>query len=122
MARYGITDPLGARRVLEDLAVYERALARAQQEAAAAAPSGQTLVAASGRLLTLAQVAGELGVSRRTVERRIREGRLVAFHDGRTVRVSPAELRRYITASIARPVSGHTIRRGRRLVAGERLW
>lgn len=52
-------------------------------------------------LLTLDQVARRLQLSRRTVERLIREGRIRALHVGRRVRVTDRELETYI-ASLGR--------------------
>jgi excisionase family DNA binding protein len=74
-------------------------------------------------LLTLADVAEELGCSVATVKRRIRAGRLPAFVDGRLVRVRSIDLTRYITERIVRHSaasmegpSGHS------LAPGSRLW
>lgn len=59
-----------------------------------------------GGLLTIAEAADHLGVSRRTLERRIAAGALAVFRDGRIVRVSAIELRRYVAAQTVRSVSG----------------
>lgn len=53
-------------------------------------------------LLTIAEAAEHLGVSRRTLERRIAAGALAVFRDGSVVRVPGAELRRYVAAHTAR--------------------
>lgn len=59
-----------------------------------------------GALLTIAEAADHLGVSRRTLERRIAVGALAVFRDGGIVRVSATELRRYVAAQTVRSVSG----------------
>ena len=48
------------------------------------------------RLLTIAEAAELLGVSQRTVRRRIAAGRLSVFHDGRVVRIPHAALDNYV--------------------------
>jgi excisionase family DNA binding protein len=62
----------------------------------------------SGRLLTIEEVAARLGVSAKTVRRRVDGGELPVFRSGRVVRVREEDLRRYVAHSTAR----------RRLVAG----
>jgi excisionase family DNA binding protein len=54
------------------------------------------------RLLTLTEVAERLGCSPKTVRRRIDEGALSIFRDGRLVRVTEADLRRYIAEHVER--------------------
>ena len=77
----------------------------------------------SSALLTLDEAAAELRISRRTLERRIDAGRLAAFRDGRTVRVTRAELRRYIVSATTRASSSvSNAPSGRTLAPGERLW
>lgn len=65
----------------------------------AAAPG----VVPSRHLLTVGEAALELGVSSRTVQRRIAAGALRAFKDGRLVRVDRLELARYVAAHTPRP-------------------
>ena len=60
----------------------------------------------AGGLLTIAEAAEHLGVSRRTLERRIAAGALAVFRDGGIVRVSAIELRQYVAAQTVRSVSG----------------
>ncbi len=50
------------------------------------------------RLLKLHDVAEILGISPKTLQRRIRDGQLPVIRDGRIVRVHPADLERYISA------------------------
>ena len=54
--------------------------------------------AALPRLLTLQQVSDTLGVSPKTLQRRINAGQLPVIRDGRIVRVHPRDLERYISA------------------------
>jgi excisionase family DNA binding protein len=51
-------------------------------------------------LLTLDDVATRLRVSRRTVERIVKEGRIRVVHVGRQTRVTPRELDAYIAALV----------------------
>ncbi|WP_410468855.1 helix-turn-helix domain-containing protein, partial [Aestuariicoccus sp. MJ-SS9] len=48
------------------------------------------------RLLTIADVAGFLKCSQKTVQRRIGTGELPVIRDGRMIRVHPMDLDRYI--------------------------
>ena len=74
-------------------------------------------------LLTLDDAARALGVSRRTLERRIAAGRIAAFRDGGVVRVGSAELQRYVASSTNRvSTNGDLVIGGRRLPPGEKLW
>ena len=50
------------------------------------------------RLLRVDEVASILGVSLKTVHRRIDAGELVVIRDGRVVRVHPNDLERYVAA------------------------
>ena len=50
------------------------------------------------RLLKLAEVRHVLGISMKTLQRRIDAGKLVVVRDGRVVRVTPGDLARYIAA------------------------
>ena len=52
------------------------------------------------RLFTLEEVAEQLGCSRRTLARRIREGALPRVVDGRIVRVRESDLQRYLLAKL----------------------
>ena len=51
------------------------------------------------RLLTTSEVADRLGCSTRTVMRRIEDGQIAAFRDGRLVRVAEDALGEYIAAN-----------------------
>ena len=72
-------------------------------------------------LLTLRQVADELGCSLRTVKRRRHEGAFTVFKDGGLGRVRRSELRRYLAAGEQRggercaPAQGVLLRPGERL-------
>ena len=85
-------------------------------------------VVPSRRLLTVGEAALELGVSSRTVQRRIAAGALRAFKDGRLVRVDRLELARYVAAHTARPAPRAVIARARLAASAasgdrvERLW
>lgn len=77
------------------------------------------------RLLTLRQVANELGCSVATVKRRIRSGALPAFVDGRIVRVREADLTRYVAERVSRRTQAEAACQsvaGRTLPPGSRLW
>jgi excisionase family DNA binding protein len=50
------------------------------------------------QLLRLDEVADTLGVSLKTVRRRVDAGELVVIRDGRVVRVHPNDLERYVAA------------------------
>ncbi|MFN8122846.1 MAG: helix-turn-helix domain-containing protein [Thermoleophilia bacterium] len=74
-----------------------------------------------GALLTIAEAAEHLGVSRRTLERRIAAGALAVFRDGSVVRIAGVELRRYVAAHTARrPTAGDPSSAPRTLP--RRLW
>lgn len=75
-------------------------------------------------LLTVPQVAARLGCSVATVKRRIRDGALLAFRDGRLVRVRELDLDRYIAEHVTRTTTprGSSQRAGVTLAPGERLW
>lgn len=75
------------------------------------------------RLLRLSDVAAELDCSVATVKRRIREGALPTFRDGRIVRVRESDLTRYVLERVALPApEGATPAAGRALAKGARLW
>jgi excisionase family DNA binding protein len=74
------------------------------------------------RLLTLAAAADELGVSTRTLRRRIAEGAVPAFRYRRIVRVHRTDLDRYITAHTAALRRQADAPDGVLLAGGERLW
>lgn len=78
-----------------------------------------------GRLLTLADVADELGCSPTTVKRRVREGLMPVYVDGHLVRVREDDLRRYIAERVHRR-TGSTApaaaAAGRTLPRRARLW
>lgn len=74
-------------------------------------------------LLTLAEVADELGCSVATVKRRIRSGVLPTFVDGRLVRVREVDLRRYVAERVARRSTRPRAElAGSKLEPGRRLW
>jgi excisionase family DNA binding protein len=132
MARYGLADAACAERVAADVNALHAALAAAQGEAeagrAAHARQGARHLAvvpdqAAANLMTTREVADLLGLSCRTVERRVADGRLTPLRIGRTVRFDPSEVSRFIAAcappSRRRP---QLVPRGRPLPPGERYW
>ncbi len=75
-------------------------------------------------LVGLNDAAEMLGMSRRTLERRIAAGEIAVFRDRRIVAIPSAEITRYVAERVARQGSA---RRGRSaavpfLAPGERLW
>jgi excisionase family DNA binding protein len=54
--------------------------------------------AALPRLLRLREASDTLGISMKTLQRRVDAGELPVIRDGRIVRVHPADLVRYISA------------------------
>ncbi len=50
------------------------------------------------RLLTLQEASNTLGISPKTLQRRINAGQLPVIREGRIVRVHPRDLERYISA------------------------
>lgn len=75
-------------------------------------------------LVGLNDAAEMLGMSRRTLERRIAAGEIAVFRDRRIVAIPSAEITRYVAERVARRGS---VRRGRSaavpsLAPGERLW
>lgn len=74
------------------------------------------------QLLTLHDVAGELGCSVTTVKRRVSTGALPVFVDGNLVRVRDVDLRRYIAERVVRRAGpAATQPHGVLLAPGERL-
>ncbi len=73
-------------------------------------------------LLTVPEVAARLSCSVATVKRRIRDGSLPAFRDGRLVRVRESDLARYIAAHVTRRASSSTPPVGVTLDRHARLW
>lgn len=73
-------------------------------------------------LLTLPEAAEALRCSVRTLQRRIADGEIRAFRDGRIVRVPASELRRYVEQHVGGPGGPPSPRRGRSLPPGGRLW
>jgi predicted DNA-binding transcriptional regulator AlpA len=76
------------------------------------------------RLVPLNDAAAMLGMSRRTLERRIAAGEIAVFRDRRIVAIPSMEITRYVAERVARRGSA---RRGRQAAApslapGERLW
>ena len=61
-------------------------------------PMRKTDDAALPRLLTLREVSDTLGISPKTLRRRIDAGQLPVIRDRRIVRVHPRDLERYISA------------------------
>jgi excisionase family DNA binding protein len=78
----------------------------------------------SRMLLTLGEAAERLGCSTTTVRRRIREGALPVFRDGRLLRVRDGDLERYIAANVTRGTLGRAGVRAAGVVlpAHARLW
>lgn len=77
-----------------------------------------------GALVGLDDAAAMLGMSRRTLERRIAAGEIAVFRDRRIVAVPAAEITRYVAERVGRQGAA---RRGHLPVApflapGERLW
>jgi excisionase family DNA binding protein len=75
-------------------------------------------------LVGLDEAAEMLGMSRRTLERRIAAGEIAVFRDRRIVAIPSAEITRYVAERVARRGS---VREGRSaalpsLAPGERLW
>ncbi len=78
----------------------------------------------AGGLLPLNDAAAMLGMSRRTLDRRIAAGEIAVFRDRRIVAVPATEIARYVAAHVARAASAGR-RRSRPapvLAPGERLW
>ena len=78
----------------------------------------------SERLLTIEEAAGQLGCSTRTLRRRIDDGSLPAFRDGRLVRMRDVDLERYVAANVTRTALTRAGVRtaGVVLPGGARLW
>jgi excisionase family DNA binding protein len=74
----------------------------------------------TGRLLTLADVAAELGVSRSTVKRWAASGALPVFRHGRVVRVREHDLRAFVAARVERVSPTSTAPAG--VTVKGRLW
>ena len=82
------------------------------------------------RLLTIAEAAELLGVSQRTVRRRIAAGRFSVFHDGRVVRIPHSALDNYVRLCSLPAVDGRPVTMSARrafsapsvVVAAGRLW
>lgn len=55
-----------------------------------------TIKSTPSKLLTVSETAEHLGVSVKTVRRRIEAGELPVIRDGRLVRVHPEDLYRYV--------------------------
>lgn len=76
------------------------------------------------RLVPLNDAARMLGMSRRTLDRRIAAGEIAVFRDRRIVAVPATEIARYVAAHVAR--AGSAARRRPRatpvMAPGERLW
>jgi excisionase family DNA binding protein len=76
----------------------------------------------SEELLTLHQVAKELGCSLSSVKRRVDVGLIPVFRDGRLVRVRRVDLQRYIADRVSRATPAKPHVSGRKLPPGSRLW
>jgi hypothetical protein len=76
------------------------------------------------RLLPLDDAAAMLGMSRRTLDRRIAAGEIAVFRDRRIVAVPATEIARYVAAHVARAgsVARHRSRPAPQMAPGERLW
>jgi excisionase family DNA binding protein len=75
-------------------------------------------------LLRLDDAARALGMSRRTLDRRIAAGAIAVFRDGRIVGVPAAEVSRYIATHLVRGAPGRrgAMRAAQVMRPGERLW
>ena len=131
MHRYGIADRRCAERVAADFNALQSALAAAQRQApddrASPRPGGARRLSVvpnpAAGLMTTAEVATALRLSRRTVERRVAEGDLVPVRLGRAVRFDPAEVTRFLaTCAPDHQPSLRLVPRGRALPPGERYW
>ena len=78
----------------------------------------------TGGLLRLEEAADVLGVSVRTVKRRIQAGQLAVFVDGGVRRVRTVDLERYIAehVRVQSQASAQLRTPGRTVGAGSRLW
>jgi predicted DNA-binding transcriptional regulator AlpA len=76
------------------------------------------------RLLPLNDAAAMLGMSRRTLDRRIAAGEIAVFRDRRIVAVPSAEIARYVAAHVGRvgSVGRRRPRSAPTMAPGERLW
>ena len=76
------------------------------------------------RLLPLNDAAAMLGMSRRTLDRRIAAGEIAVFRDRRIVAIPATEITRYDAENVGR--AGSAARRRSRpapvMAPGERLW
>jgi predicted DNA-binding transcriptional regulator AlpA len=75
-------------------------------------------------LLRLDDAAAVLGMSRRTLDRRIAAGAIAVFRDDRIVAVPAAEIARYIATHLVRRTPGRHSPFGaaQPMSSGERLW
>jgi excisionase family DNA binding protein len=75
-------------------------------------------------LVGLNDAAAMLGMSRRTLERRIAAGEIAVFRDRRIVAIPSAEITRYVAERVARQGSVRRVRSAAVpfLAPGERLW
>ena len=75
-------------------------------------------------LVGLNEAAEMLGMSRRTLERRIAAGEIAVFRDRRIVAIPSAEITRYVAERVARRGSARRARSAPVpfLAPGERLW
>lgn len=75
-------------------------------------------------LVSLNDAAEMLGMSRRTLERRIAAGEIAVFRDRRIVAIPSTEITRYVAERVARRGSARRARSAPApsLAPGERLW
>ena len=76
------------------------------------------------RLVPMNDAAAMLGMSRRTLERRIAAGEIAVFRDRRIVSIPSAEITRYVAERVACQGSARRARAvaSPLLAPGERLW
>lgn len=76
------------------------------------------------RLVPLNDAAAMLGMSRRTLERRIAAGEIAVFRDRRIVAIPSGEITRYVAERVVRRGSAPRARSvaAPSLAPGERLW
>ena len=102
-----------ARLIRRLLRLLDRVVRDAVREAVRAELSavGEGRAPSPGQLLTLAEVATALGVSKRTVERIVRRGELGTVQAGSARRVHPAALDAYLRSMARSGTPGGSTRR-----------
>jgi excisionase family DNA binding protein len=84
--------------------------------------TGHEVRLVNDELLTLYQVAEELGCSLSSVKRRVKAGKLPVFVDDRLVRVRRVDLQRYVADRVSRATPTKPRVNGKKLPHGSRLW